>query len=59
MDDWKEHVFLALWTGFDSKSGQTNDFEIGVHRFLLDALYQKGECGEQGGKFISAFGKGT
>ena len=28
-----------LW--FDSESGQTNDFKIGIHSFLLDAQHQR------------------
>ena len=45
---------------FDSKSGQTNDFKIGIHSFPAWRSTLKGQCEEQAGKFTCcAVGKGT
>ena len=32
--------------GFDSESGQTNDFNIGIHSFPARRSAFKGQCGE-------------
>ena len=48
---------VDLW--FDSESGQTNDFKIGIHSFPALRSAFKGQCGEQAGKFTLAVGKGT
>ena len=32
--------------GFDSESGQTNDFKIGIHSFPASRSALKGQCGE-------------
>ena len=32
--------------GFDSESGQTNDFKIGIHSFPAGRSAFKGQCGE-------------
>ena len=46
--------------GFNSESGQTNDFKIGIHSFSAGRSALKGQCGEQAGKFTyCAVGKGT
>ena len=51
---------LSCRLGFDSESGQTNDFKIGIHSFPAWRLALKGQCGEQAGKFTCcAVGKGT
>ena len=43
----------------DSKSGQTNDFQIGIHSFPAWRSASEGQCGEQAGKFTCcAVGKG-
>ena len=45
--------------GFDSESGQTNDFNIGIHSFLLDVQHWRDSV-EKAGKFTCcAVGKGT
>ena len=45
---------------FDSESGQTNDFKIGIHSFPTSRPAFKGQCGEQAGKHTCcADGKGT
>ena len=39
---WASSKSVCLWScklGFDSGSGQTNNFKIGIHSFLLDAKY--------------------
>ena len=46
--------------GFDSESGQTNDFKTGIHSFPARRSAFKGQCGEQAGKFTCcAVRKGT
>ena len=46
--------------GFDSKSGQTNLFKIGVRSFPAWRSASKGQCEKQAGKFTCcAVGKGT
>ena len=51
---------LSCRLGFDSESGQTNDFKIGIHSFPVCRSALKGQCGEQAGKFTCcAVGKGT
>ena len=45
--------------GFDSESGQTNDFKIGIHSFAARRSALGGQCEEQAGKFTCAVGKGT
>ena len=51
---------LSCRLGFDSESGQTNDFNFGIHSFPARRSALKGQCGEQAGKFTcSADGKGT
>ena len=51
---------LSCRLGFDSESGQTNDFNIGIHSFPAWRSALKGQCGEQAGKFTCcAVGKGT
>ena len=52
MAEWKTVQMLAEWyrasasasvdLGFDSESGQTNDFKIGIHSFLAWRLALKG-----------------
>ena len=37
--------------GFAYKSGQTNNFKIGIHSFPAWRSALKGQCGEQAGKF--------
>ena len=37
----------AVDLGFDSESGQTNDFKIGIHSFPAWRSALKGQCGEQ------------
>ena len=42
---WPSDKSVCLWNrrlGFDSKSGQTNNFKIGITTFLLDAGLQPG-----------------
>ena len=47
---------LSCRLGFDSESGQTNDFNIGIHSFPAWRSALKGQCG----KFTCcAVGKGT
>ena len=36
--------------GFDSESGQTDDFKVGIHSFPAWRLPLKGQCGGQAGK---------
>ena len=51
---------LSCRLGFDSESGQTNDFKIGIHSFPAWRSAWKGQCGEQAGKFrCCTAGKGT
>ena len=51
---------LSCRLGFDSESGQTNDFKIGIHSFPARRSALKGQSGEQAGKFTCcAVGKGT
>ena len=51
---------LSCRLGFDSESGQTNDFKIAIHSFPARRSALKGQCGEQAGKFTCcAVGKGT
>ena len=46
--------------GFDSESGQTNDFKIGIHSFPAWRSALTVQCGEQAGKFsCGAVEKGT
>ena len=46
--------------GFDSYSGQTYDFKIGIRSFPAWRSAFKGQCGEQAGKFTCfAVWKGT
>ena len=46
--------------GFDSESGQTNNYKIGIHSFPAWCLALKKKCGEQAGKFTCcAVGKST
>ena len=57
---WPKSV--RLWScriGFDSESGQTNDFKIGIYSFPAWCSAFKGQCEEQAGKFTCAVGKGT
>ena len=45
---------------FDFFSGQTNDFQFGIHSFPALRSASKGQCEEQAGKFTcGAVGKGT
>ena len=37
--------------GFDSESGQTNDFKIDIHSFPAWHSALKGQCEQQAGKF--------
>ena len=51
---------LSCRLEFDSESGQTNDFKIGIHSFPAWRSALKGQCKEQAGKFTCcAVGKGT
>ena len=51
---------LSCGLEFDSESGQTNDFNIGIHSFPASRSALKGQCEEQAGKFTScAVWKGT
>ena len=53
---------VCLWScrlGFDFESGQTNDFETGIHSFPACRSALKGQCGKLAGKFTCAVGKGT
>ena len=51
---------LSCRLGFDSESGQTNDFKIGIHSFPAWRSALKGQCEKQAGKFTCcAVGKGT
>ena len=46
--------------GFDSESGQTDDFKIGIHSFPAGRSAFKEQCGEHAGKFTCcAVGIGT
>ena len=46
--------------GFDSESGQTNDFKIGIRSFPACRSAFKGQCEEQAGKFSCfTIGKST
>ena len=60
---WRRAKSVRLWScrlGFDSESGQTNHFKIGIHSFPAWRLALKGQCGKLAGKFTcSAVGKGT
>ena len=60
---WLSGKSVRLWSskhGFDSESGQTNDFEIGIYSFPAWRSALKGQSGEQVGKFTCcAVGKGT
>ena len=47
----------AVDSGFDSESGQTNDFKIGMHSFPTWLFALIGLCEEQAGKFTCALGK--
>ena len=55
--------WCLLWSSrleFDSESGKTNDFKIGILSFHARHSALKGQCGKQAGKFIRcAVGKGT
>ena len=55
----KEGPPLELQPGFDSESGQTNDFNVGIYSFPAWRSAFKRHCGEQDGKFTCAVGKGT
>ena len=61
MAEWyRASVSWAVDSGFDSESGQTNDFKIGIHSFPAWRSALKGQCGEQAGKFTCcAVGKDT
>ena len=65
MAEWYGRVvwsvcLLSCRLGFDSESGQTNDFKIGILSFPASRSALKGQCGEQAGKFTyCAVGKGT
>ena len=61
MAEWyRASVSWAVDSGFDSESGQTNDFKIGIRSFPAWRLALKGQCGEQVGKFACyTVGKGT
>ena len=51
---WPGGENVRLWScrlGFDSESGQTNDFTIDIHSFPASHSALKGQCGEQTGKF--------
>ena len=39
-------AFGSVDLGFDSESGQTNDFIIGIHSFPAWRSAIKGQCGE-------------
>ena len=41
----------SVHLGFDSESGQTNDFKNGIHSFPAWRSALKGQCEEQAGKF--------
>ena len=57
---YRASVSWAVNSGFDSESGQTNNFKIGIHSFPAWRSALKGQCGEQAGKFTCcAVGKGT
>ena len=43
---------VACRLGFDSESGQTNDFKFSIHSFPAWRSALKGQCGEQAGKLI-------
>ena len=43
--------------GFDSKSSQIKDFNIGYHSFPAWCSAINGQCGEQAGKFTCVVGK--
>ena len=61
MAEWyRASVSWAVDSGFDSESGQTNDFKIGIHSFPAWRSASKGQCGEPAGKFTCcAVGKRT
>ena len=61
MAEWyRASVFGSVDLGFDSESGQTNDFEIGIHSFPACRSAFKGQCEQQAGKFTCCtVGKGT
>ena len=51
---------LSCGLKFDSESGQTNDFKIGIHSFPARHSASKGQCEEQAGTFTCcAIGKGS
>ena len=60
---WPSGKSVRLWScrlRFDSESGQTNDFKIGIHSFSAWRTALKKQCEEQAGKFTCcAVGKGT
>ena len=45
--------------GFDSESGQTNDFKIGIHNFRACRSALQGQCEQAGKLTCCAVGKGT
>ena len=56
------NIFKNLSTAqmADSESGQTNDFNIGIHSFPAWHSALKALCGKQADKFTCcAFGKGS
>ena len=53
-------VSWAVDSDLIPESGQTNDFNIGIHSFPAWRSALKGQCEEQAGKFTCcAVGKGT
>ena len=47
MAEWyRASAFESIDLGIDSKSGQTNDFKIGIHSFPARRSAFKGQCAE-------------
>ena len=59
MGECKSVRLCSCRLGFASESGQTNDFEIGIHSFPAWRSALKGQCGEHAGKYTCAVGKGA
>ena len=61
MVEWnRASVSGSVDLGFDSESGQTYDFKIGIHSFPACRSAFKGQCEGQAGKFTCCtVGKGT
>ena len=49
--DWKNTVAIWKRLEFDSESGQTNDFKIGIHSFPAWSSTIKEQWAKQAGKF--------